>query len=217
MRRRQQEARVAVFLFLVFGAQLASAGTVPKLTLGPQSLTGTGFTPGGQVAWLGAGREIAEYYATLVHPQGAATADAQGGVTVPLDRPVAPLSVWVAVDVTTGAYALVAPAGSAVRQVDPPPGAFRAGTPSDLFADRHNLVEALLVRPGQGAWQLSVGDGGAADEDGQGDGQVRFSLDHLRPLAAAPAAPAKALALDLLVILDVERLEVAILHPGVGK
>jgi len=217
--RRSQDTAAAVLLLLLAGVGPGLAGTASKLTLAEQSLTGSGFTPGGPVAWLGAGREIEEYYATLVHPQGTVAADAQGAVTVPLDRPIPALSVWVAVDLTTGAYALAAPAGSAVRQVDLPPGAFRAGVGagSDLLADRRHLIQALLVRPGQGAWQQTVGDGGEADEDGQGDGFVQFSLARMLPLAAAPAAPSKALTQDLLVILDVEKVEVSILHPGMGR
>jgi hypothetical protein len=204
---------------MLSGIHPAGAATAPKLALGAQSVAGSGFTPGGQVAWLGAGREIEEYYATLVHPQGTVTADAQGAVSVPLDRTVPPLSVWVAVDLATGAYALAAPSGSPIRQVDLPPGAFRAaaGAGSDLLTDRRQLLQALLVRPGQGAWQQTVGDGGEADEDGQGDGFVTLSLARMLPLAAAPAAPSKALAQDLLVVLDVERVEVSILHPGVGR
>jgi hypothetical protein len=216
--RSSQNTAAAVLLLMLAGVGPGLAGTAPKLTLAERSFTGSGFTPGGQVAWLGAGRAIEEYYATLVHPQGTVAADAQGAVAVPLDRPVPPLSVWVAVDLTTGAYAVAAPAGSPVRQVNLPPNAFRpgAGAGSDFLTDRRHLVQALLVRPGQGAWQQTVGDGGEADEDGQGDGFVQLSLARMLPLAAAPA-PAKALAQDLLVVLDAEKAEVSILHPGAGR
>src|SRR5437764_14998594 len=105
MGRRSGITAAAALLGLLSGISPAGAGTAPKLALGAQSVTGSGFTPGGQVAWLGAGREIEEYYATLVHPQGTVTADAQAGVAVPLDRPAPPPWVWVAGDTASGSSA----------------------------------------------------------------------------------------------------------------
>ena len=122
-----------------------------------------------------------------------------------------------AVDLTTGAYALAAPAGSAVRPLSLPAGAFRSasGAGSDSLADRRGLLEVLLVRPGQGAWQQTVADGGAADEDGQGDGAVQFSLGRMLAVSSPSGpAPTKAQTQDLLVIVDVQEVSVAVLSPG---
>ena len=92
------------------------------------------------------------------------------------------------------------------------------GGAPDLLQDRRELIEVLLVRPGQGAWELTVGDGGPADEDGTGDGHLQASFSRMNPLAslAAPSAPAKLAAGDLLVVVDPETLEVSVTQLGAG-
>jgi hypothetical protein len=222
----------ALLFALVLPAVSAAGTAAPALSFDPASdatsVRGSGFTPGGQVVWFATARVVEDYYLTLAHYQSVTAVDAAGGASFDLGRPVPRASTWVAVDLTTGASVLASPTGSPVRLVDLGPGALSLGTGGapDVVADRRSLVEALLVRPGVGAWELTVGDGGVADEDGVGDGHLQFSLSRMRPLVSAapaattagsaPAAPANLGPQDLLVVLGADGLEVAVLH-RVGK
>jgi hypothetical protein len=48
----------------------------------------------------------------------------------------------------------------------------------------------VLVRPGEGAWEMTAGDGGKDDHDHQVDGKIELSPDDLRPIGHdAPAPP----------------------------
>ena len=76
----------------------------------------------------------------------------------------------------------------------------------DHLTDTRGYIEALVVRPGTGAWTFRGGDGGVDDDDGQPDGKLALPLDRLVPLAEAPAAPAKAEDRDLWFVLK--------RHPG---
>ena len=203
----------------------AAAATPPKLTFGVQGVSGSGFSPGGQVVWLAAARVVAEdYFLTLSRFQSVTTADAGGVARYDLGRPLPPSSVWLAVDLTTGAYSLATPSGAPPRLAALPTLRVGTGATSDLVEDRRQQISALLVRPGVGAWELTVGDGGAADEDGAGDGHLQFSLARMNPLAqapantsSAPAAPDRLASQDLLVILGADRLEVSFLSPGLAR
>ncbi len=204
----------------------ATAAAPPQVAFAASSLQGSGFSPGGQVAWFGAARVVEDYYLTLAHFQGVTAADTSGAASFDLGRTVPPTSAWIAVDLATGAYTLAAPGKGAVRQVDLGPGVLRVGSGGapDSVVDRRSIVEALLVRPGLGAWELTVADGGAADEDGASDGRLQFSLSQMRPLlpptgsaGAAPPPPPNLAGQDLLVLLGAERLEATVLRPGAGK
>jgi hypothetical protein len=70
-------------------------------------------TPGGAVVWLGLARRVAEYEATFVRRQGTMQADAKGQAQLPLTEAVPLQSIWAAIDLQTGAYATVSPAGFA--------------------------------------------------------------------------------------------------------
>lgn len=210
---------VGLALTLALSSSLYAAAA-PKLTFAATTVTASGFSPGGQVVWWTSAREVAaDYYTMLTHHQTVAVADSAGQSIYAPGGPVPPRSMWIAVDLATGAYALDAP-GSSLLEVSLPPGAFKpgAGSAADLLTERRSFLQALLVRPGLGAWETAVGDGGPADEDGlPGDGGVAVSLANLRALTTGGTAPTKALAQDLLVVLDPLSLEVAVTRPGVNK
>ncbi|MDP9119863.1 MAG: hypothetical protein M3O15_00575, partial [Acidobacteriota bacterium] len=77
-------------------------------------------------------------------------------------------------------------------------------------------LEVLLVRPGQGVWGITVGDGGQNDEDGASDGHLQFSLDHLRPVARSASPPSRIAVQDLLIVVDPNRMEISLVRPGAG-
>ena len=125
-------------------------------------------------------------------------------------------SVWVAVDLKTGAYAQGSPAGFAAGRYELGGGALGLGSGAlpDQLLDRSDFVHLLLVRPGKGAWALTVGRGGADDESSPGDARLKVSFDKLEPMLPGVAAPAKLSAKDLLLVAHPRTMELGILTVG---
>lgn len=198
------------------GAQGNPATPTPpelKLAFEANAVVATGVPPGGQVVWFAVAREIAQRSATIVRREEiAADDDKDGAVRFELGRPVPLQSIWVAVDLASGAAAVATPEGYPLRRVDLPGGATgHGGGKPDWVEDDRGLVEILLVRPGQGAWGATVGDGGQADGDGAYDGRLMAPLDRLRGVgAAAPAPPEHFSPRDVVVVIDPNRMEVGL-------
>jgi hypothetical protein len=171
-------------------ASAASAAIEPAITFEARAVVASGITPGGQVVWFSVARQIAERTATLVRREQIADADDKdGSVRLELGRPVPFQSIWVAVDLTTGAAAVAVPEGYPLRRVDLPGRNLHAGGGKpDWVEDDRGYVDLLLVRPGEGAWVATVGDGGAEDDDGAYDGRLVASLAHLHGVGVRPAS-----------------------------
>lgn len=163
-------------------------------------------TPGGEVAFLGVTRRMAEYNpATRIYRELAKDDDGDGVITLELDRAVRARSVWVAVDLATGQFA-----------AETPGQALEVGAPSDNLLpgptgliDRllHHVsrAELLLTRPRVGAWGITAVNGGQADEDGASDADLTVGLSALRPLGTEPP-PRELQVGDVLVMVDLRRL-----------
>ena len=191
----------------------AAAAAQPTISMEPQAVVASGITPGGQVVWFSVAREIAERTATLVRrEQIADDDDKDGSVRLELGRPVPFQSIWVAVDLTTGAAAVAVPEGYPLRQVDLPGRNLHAGGGKpDWVEDDRGYVDILLVRPGEGAWVATVGDGGAEDDDGAYDGRLVASLARLHGVGASPAGgPQRFSPRDLVAVIDPNRMEVGL-------
>ena len=193
-----------------------AAAVEPVISFAPEAVTVSGLTPGGKVVWFSVAREIAERTATLVRREKiAADEDGDGAVTLELGRPVPFQSIWVAVDLATGASAVAVPEGYPLRLIELPghsAGRGGGGQP-DWVEDGRGFVEILLVRPGEGGgvWGATVGDGGEADDDGAYDGRLVVSLARLRGVGSISlAAPERFSPRDVLVIIDPNRMEVGL-------
>jgi hypothetical protein len=128
--------------------------------------------------------------------------------------PVPPRSVWAVVDLTTGDYALAAPQGSDLRQVDAPSRGLGAAA---RFLDQDGrYLDVLLIRPesgpdgveAAGLWGLRVGDGGEQDADGVADSRISLAFAELWPLADSPPAPEALAPKDVLLGVDPENLQI---------
>jgi hypothetical protein len=187
------------------------ASAAPVITFDAQSVAVSGITPKAQVAWFSVAREISGYAAAVVRRDlVAGDDDGDGVVFYKLDRDVPRQSVWVAVDLSNGAAAVAAPGDFPLRDVTPAHlgrGQGLAGQPEWTELDRPQ-VELLVVRPGAGAWVLTVGDGGQNDDSPAADGLLVASLSRLRnSLAGGPPAPDAFKAGDLVFAIDPNRLE----------
>ena len=194
-----------------------SAAPSPVLAFQKSAVTVAGVSPRGQVVLFGEAREIAEDdVATLVRRSQVLTDDdGDGTVTLDLGRDVPFRSVWVAVDLATGQVAAAAPEGYPLRRVNwRGVGIARGNSSSDRVEDARTFAEVLLVRPGAGAWQLTVGDGGEGDDDGAADGKIAVALDHMTPVAGTAPPPARFDPRDVVVLIDPNRMELTIVQAG---
>jgi hypothetical protein len=173
----------------------------PAVSFGDQMIIASGMTPGGQVVWFGVMRDPADGTLEWSHDEEI-TADQSGTGTVELDigKPVALQSIWFAVDLATGQFAVNAPTGYALRQFDLASSAIPAAL-NRLDISRSVLI-VVLIRPGVGAWTLRAGDGAAGDSDGVADGKVDIDLTQLVPVGGSPG-PLKAFSpKDTLLVVD---------------
>jgi hypothetical protein len=204
---------------LLPAAALAQPSTAPSpvLTFQKSAVTVAGVSPRGQAVLFGEAREIAEDdVATLVRRSQVLTDDdGDGTVTLDLGRDVPFRSVWVAVDLATGQVAVAAPEGYPLRRVSwRGVGIARGNSHSDRVEDARTFAEVLLVRPGVGAWQLTVGDGSEGDDDGAADGKIAVALDHMTPVAGTAPPPVRFDPRDVVVLIDPNRMELTVVQAG---
>jgi hypothetical protein len=190
------------------------------ITFQTTSVTVEGVTAKGQVVGFSVAREIAQDdVATVVRRSRALMDDdGDGKVQWDLGREVPLRSVWVAVDLATGQVATAAPEGYPLRRVDwRGLGIVRGDPRSDRVEDARSFAEVLLVRPGVGAWRLTVGDGSEADDDGLPDGRLAAALDRMSPVAGTAEAPSRFDPKDVLVLVDPNRMELTVVQAGNPK
>lgn len=191
----------------------------PRIAFEDAAVTASGLTPGKGVVWFGVEHAVdAGYSGDIFQHYNAGTAAADGTARLDLGRAPAPRSFWVVVDLDSGAFAVVTPDG---RQITKPGKPSRLGLgqgdkPDELLDDRSFLM-GLMVRPGEGAWAFTGGDGGPRDEDGKPDGHLRFALDRFDPLPGSPAAPSKLNGRDLWFVADPLTMEIAVHKGGVAQ
>lgn len=203
----------------------------PEISFQPRSVVVDGITAQGQVVWYSVAREVAEDdVATLVRRSGVrADEDGDGKVSWDLEADVPLRSIWVAVDLATGRLAVATPEGYPLRRVGwRGRGLGRDDARADRVEDLRTYADVLLVRPGEGAWRLTAGDGSELDEDGAADGKLAVALDRMRPLegvegsegtvkAGEAAPPSRFSPKDVVVLIDPNRMELTIETQGVGR
>ncbi len=207
--------RSGALLFMLLLGLSAGAAAEPLISFGEKSLTASGITPGGKVVWFGVAREIAEHTATLVRRNRIVSDDDRdGAVRLDLDRKVPYQSIWVAIDLTSGASAVATPEGYPLRRLELPVGSLRGeeGKP-DWLEDTRGHVEILLARPGTegAAWGLAVGDGGDRDDDRAYDGRLVASLASFKGIGPSPPAPPQKYGpRDVVVVIDPNQMDVSL-------
>jgi hypothetical protein len=202
---------------LLPAAALGQSPAAPAITFQKTAVTVAGVSPHGKAVLFGEAREIAEDdVATLVRRSQVLTDDdGDGTVNFDLGRDVPFRSVWVAVDLATGQVAAAAPEGYPLRRVDwHGVGIVRGNGHSDRVEDARTFAEVLLVRPGAGAWQLTLGDGSEGDDDGVADGKIAAALDHMTAVAGTDPPPTRFDPKDVVVLIDPNRMELTIVQAG---
>lgn len=191
-------------------AQPAGGLKALEITFQPRAVKVDGITAKGQVVWYSVAREVADDdVATIVRKSELTTdEDGDGRSQFDLDRDVPLRSIWIAVDLATGRYAVAAPEGYPLRRAAwRGPGLGRGNPRADRVEDVRTYADVLLVRPEKGAWRLTVGDGGERDDDGLPNGKVAAALDKLRPVTGAAEPPQRFEARDVVFLIDPNRME----------
>jgi len=177
-----------------------------KVEFEPTQVVATGLTPGAGVAWLAAARERPQWITHVRQWKTANTvADGNGRAVFDLMAGIPVKSIWLAIDISTGAFAASSPPEypwpTEVRF--PVEGLISAkdGIGYDGLEDRHDSLDVLVVRPGLGAWTLTAERSGA---DGRG---VLISFADLQPLGASQSSLTRVMANDVVVAIDPERME----------
>ncbi len=201
--------------FVLLAVPLTAAP--PGISFEPGAVVARGISPKGQAVWFSVAREISRQSTNIV-PRHAVEVDddGDGSVRLELGQEVPLRSIWFAVDLATGETGVAVPEGFPLLEMELPGNAIPAAL-NRLDLERR-FVYLLLVRPGVGAWQLRVGDGGASDEDGEPDGAVRAALSSLTPVQeGGPPPPERFSPRDVLLVIDPERMESATVRIGGGQ
>ena len=192
------------FVFCVSGWAVGQ----PTLAFNPTSATASGLTPGGAAVWLVVSRERPEWTTEVVRREAIVKDNGGSGVvTFDIEQPVPPNSVWVVVDLSSGEFAVASPPGLNWVPFESPAADQSSAAQIQLIRDHRGVVELLLVRPGVGAWGLSVGDGGESDDGRAPDGAIRVLPASMHPIGASPGPVSLLQRGDVVVAVDPARME----------
>jgi hypothetical protein len=207
------------FLLVVMCLPLpATAGieTEAKDTLAPLSmkvkddeLLVTGGHPNGKILIVGYARTSARYKVNFRRHRAYLTADDKGAASLKLDGGIVPLSTWVGVDVQSGRYGVIIADESPGRQRSLPPGALKKsnGKFSRLEAALP-MAYVVAVRPGEGAWDASAGDGGPHDRGNGLDGRTELAVEDFQSVYEERPSPGEFRKGDLLLVFSPEQVTI---------
>jgi hypothetical protein len=181
-----------------------SAGSL-ALDFTKQQVQVRGVPPGHQVVLFGVGIGMYSYtplltrYSTVQRDD-----DGDGAVQFRVRRLVA-RGVWVAVDYESGEYVIATPTGASAEALPVPPDMWRGRAHAALLT---GSLDAVVVRPGVGAWTLRIVDGGPNDGDGRADRSVLLRLDRMLSLTGGSGGPPIVTPKDVIIAADPETLRV---------
>jgi hypothetical protein len=172
-------------------------------------VTVTGATAGGRVAFFGVGRFVKQYRVTVRRfDKVVADDDKDGSVVLDIGEKLPWKTIFVAVDFSTGHYALVTPEGFPLMPIPFKKEIMVANKGQlDHLLIEHRFCYMALVRPGVGFWGQILGDGNKYDEDGVGDGKVTADVGRSVSVDGNVPAPAKFEKGDILVLIDPMRMQ----------
>jgi hypothetical protein len=168
-----------------------------------------GITPGSDAVWFGITMDTFNSTRRLKrHAAVVADSDRDGTVLYELPE-ISRFSLLFVVDAKTGEYAVFRAEGVDAIEHDLRGKTWRAGLEDfDLHAD---VLEVLVVRPGEGAWTTSAMEGGANDGDGRRNGKFRLKVRDMDPIVTTNNKPqSKVRRNDLLIMIDARTLAYAV-------
>ena len=186
----------------------------PVLGFEASAVTVSGATPEGGVVVFGLGRDRRRAVPRVLRLEHELAADADGALRFELDEPVMAHSVWAAVDLASGEYALASPVGHELERIDFP--AQGLGANARFLDSEGRFLDVLLVRPANGPdgaeaagfWGVAMGDGAGLDADGEANSRLTLDVTRLLALEDSPPAPERLRPKDVLIGVDPQTLRV---------
>jgi hypothetical protein len=182
------------------------ASAAPTITLDESSITVTGLNAGAEVVMFSlASVPQGDYLRLRRLDPVLRDEDRDGTVRYSPPGELQFKSTWAAVDLATGELAVATPRGFQARQLELPIASVRRNSAGEAIGLEHGLQAAdiLFVRPGVGAWGLTVADGGRDDEGAPNDDRIQTSVGRGRRTAPSFAeAPQKLKAGDVILVID---------------
>lgn len=192
---------------------IAQEPPAPVVHVDGATITVSNVTPGGSVLLVMQERGSSGGILTVRQATNTLTDDdGNGVVALTRSEPLAFRSVCVAVDETSGAFAVGAPDGFEPYVAPLPANALKkdaAGAMTTLVSSVPR-ARLLVVRPGQGAWTLDAREGGKNDHDETADGNLAFNFQDAAKVDSEQTPPSHVQAGDVVAIITPVRLDVFI-------
>lgn len=168
-----------------------------------------GLTPGGVGIVFGGARQRRDYVLYTRWQQALTDDDRDGVVELEVAAGVPFESVWIAVDQTSGRMAVAVPPDSSFEALAFPRSVLRKNAEGvlDRYESARGAVDLLIVRPHVGAWVAYAADGEPGDSDEQRNGRTTVVFGETRALAGRAPAPQRLTPHDVVVAIDVRRLQ----------
>ena len=206
--RRYAILQVLTFISLC-GADAVFATTPPAQTLtmtfAESAIVITGAVASHPILLVGLAREphgyinrIQNYEARLVDNTGT------GSVSYPFNPTLSFRSMWVAVDLVSGASVSGHPNGYAVTAMQASQNRLRRNVAGEMaqVSAPCTLCQFVVIRPGTGVWSEAVASRGSLDE-GNEEGSATVSVGRLAPDGETSGPPPQALQPgDVVFVLD---------------
>jgi hypothetical protein len=196
--------RASLFLICALLLCVTSAAATDPLAIAfsQKEVTASGFTPKAPVVFFSVANQTGQFYATLVRREKVVTADSSGTAVYKLDEDLPRRSVWFAINLRTGEFAVAAPPTFPLRPTLPQPTLARdSATGLDLVDLSADYAEILVVQPGMGAWTDSVAKGSLKDLNRTGL-SLRTTPSSFLAVDKSNTHPDHLTPADLLIIVD---------------
>lgn len=194
-----------IVLIAVAGVLLTTSAGALSLSVSSGIVTISDVSPGGEVVLLSiAVRPSPRGHFTTQQRSNQVLKDDDGNGIILLSITADeedPRDFRAAVDATSGALAVAAPEW---RSIALEGRGFDSGaTPGVVrrLATRFHFVQALVVRPGDGAWTVTAGEGGVNDDGPPADGNIRLDVSKFLPLTGEERLQ-QILPFDTVIIVD---------------
>lgn len=205
---KQHRGCAILVLCLILGVPSPSlAADSLNLAFAADAVVVSALEPGAQVVYFSISRSSEGFIPqTRRDAEILRDEDLDGVLRVPLAGLPPVKFLAVAVELESGRFGVLTPAGSpAIAR--PFPGRSVLSDRLDQLADDRRYVELLVVRPGSGGWCLSAGDGSPVDLSPASDGVILTAVDAMEPIGSSPPAPDACVAGDVVVRVAPRRME----------
>jgi hypothetical protein len=205
---------------LISAAAIAAAEPAPvSIAFDKSAVVVSGVTPGGKAVIFVVSRELTARRPASVQfvrrTEILLDTARSGSVTYDLGKPVPSAAIWAAVDLTTGRYVVKPSPGYSAIRLD------GAGlVKNDSAGQLRKLhwpaaeMEALLVRPGDGAWRLTAAKYSKLDEHGAPDQPIGIDVANMAAVGDPAPAPKNFKRGDVVVLIDPRWMQYAVAEVG---